>query len=286
MSIILENHFDPNYDPSVEEIEDYGKWLGMTFPEDNDLLYIAKEGLKAPLPEHWNACKSEKGDLYYFNFKTGKSIWDHPLDDHYKKLFESKKQQMKATEVAVITDDGGSVIAPSKESKDDGPKKSHKSKKRINSDQENCRKDVVSESTTSIDKDSTDSDCKQPIEKSSATHLSTLKALKLRNTPESNVTSNVVSATSECLVTKTDENASTGSDIAPCTSVSRNSVKPPKSLSSIVKGSRHNTIPLKDTPFTTPSGGKTISIKVEEHSSIEAKEAVIRNSAEEQIINE
>lgn len=35
------------------EIREYAAFLGMELPEDNDLLYIAKEGLMAPLPESW-----------------------------------------------------------------------------------------------------------------------------------------------------------------------------------------------------------------------------------------
>lgn len=92
MSTILETHQDPNYEPSQTEIVEYGKWLGMELPGDEPLLWIAREGLKAPLPEHWKACKSEKGELYYFNFKTGQSIWDHPLDEHYKQLFKKEKE--------------------------------------------------------------------------------------------------------------------------------------------------------------------------------------------------
>jgi hypothetical protein len=71
-----------------------------------DLLYIAREGLQvylktslnnsisynsilsnplnsdqAPLPEHWKPCKTKDTDeVYYFNFTSGESIWDHPCD--------------------------------------------------------------------------------------------------------------------------------------------------------------------------------------------------------------
>lgn len=96
MSTILETHQDPSYEPSQSEIVEYGKWLGMQLPGDEHLLWIAREGLKAPLPEHWKACKSEKGELYYFNFKSGQSIWDHPLDDHYKELFKKEKENPSA----------------------------------------------------------------------------------------------------------------------------------------------------------------------------------------------
>ena len=51
----------------------------------------AREALKAPLPEHWKPCKSNDGEIYYFNFATGESVWDHPCDEYYKKLCEDEK---------------------------------------------------------------------------------------------------------------------------------------------------------------------------------------------------
>lgn len=28
--------------------------------------------------------KTPTGDIYYFNFNSGDSIWDHPCDEHYR----------------------------------------------------------------------------------------------------------------------------------------------------------------------------------------------------------
>ena len=30
-------------------------------------------------------------DVYYFNFKTGESKWEHPCDEYYKELFNKEK---------------------------------------------------------------------------------------------------------------------------------------------------------------------------------------------------
>ena len=60
--------------PAVSEVEDYAVWLGMTLPEDDDLLWIAQEGLVAPLPEHWKMCNDADSGVYYYNFKTGESV--------------------------------------------------------------------------------------------------------------------------------------------------------------------------------------------------------------------
>lgn len=50
-SVILEEEFDPNYEPTDEEIREYAQFLQMELDEDQDLFWIAREGLKAPLPE-------------------------------------------------------------------------------------------------------------------------------------------------------------------------------------------------------------------------------------------
>jgi hypothetical protein len=32
-------------------------------------------------------------DIYYFNFLTGESSWDHPCDGYYKRLYEEEKKK-------------------------------------------------------------------------------------------------------------------------------------------------------------------------------------------------
>ena len=63
--------------------------------DDKDYIYLAKEGLKAPLPEPWKACRTKSGEIYYFNFENGQSQWEHPLDAVYKKKFEEAKKKGK-----------------------------------------------------------------------------------------------------------------------------------------------------------------------------------------------
>ena len=70
-SVILEEDIDENYEPTEAEIEEYAQWLGMVAPDDDNLRWIAREGLKAPLPEHWKPCKTQDGgEIYYFNVLT------------------------------------------------------------------------------------------------------------------------------------------------------------------------------------------------------------------------
>ena len=60
---------------SQEEVREYAKWLGMELENDRDLFWIAKEGLKAPLPENWKPCKTvDTDEIYYFNFASGESL--------------------------------------------------------------------------------------------------------------------------------------------------------------------------------------------------------------------
>lgn len=52
------------------------EFLGMSLAEDPDLLWIAREGLKAPLPKDWKPCQTPEGEIYYFNFGSGDSTWE------------------------------------------------------------------------------------------------------------------------------------------------------------------------------------------------------------------
>ena len=65
----------------------------MDLDKDREYFFIAKEGLKAPLPEPWKPCQTREGEIYYFNFENGQSTWDHPCDEYYKKVFEKEKQK-------------------------------------------------------------------------------------------------------------------------------------------------------------------------------------------------
>ena len=44
---------------------EYAAWLGLDPAADGDLLWIAREGLKAPLPEEWRPCRNDAGELFY-----------------------------------------------------------------------------------------------------------------------------------------------------------------------------------------------------------------------------
>lgn len=92
---IMQEELDEDYEPTMEEIEEYARYLGMDMQEDRELFYIAKEGLKAPLPDQWKPCRSPGGNIYYFNFESRQLQKDHPCDDYYKRYYATEKQTFK-----------------------------------------------------------------------------------------------------------------------------------------------------------------------------------------------
>ncbi|KAJ3371523.1 hypothetical protein GGF31_003132 [Allomyces arbusculus] len=103
---VLEEVYDPNYDPLDKEIEEYAEFLGMDLEKDRELFWIAREGLKAPLPAEWKPCQTESGDVYYFNFETKESIWDHPCDDYYRNMYKAEKEKLTAKSESSTPDAG------------------------------------------------------------------------------------------------------------------------------------------------------------------------------------
>jgi len=65
----------------------------MDTDKERDLFWIAREGLKAPLPNPWKPCQTKEGEIYYFNFESGQSQWEHPCDEYYKKMYEREKKK-------------------------------------------------------------------------------------------------------------------------------------------------------------------------------------------------
>ena len=80
-SVILEEKIDPDYVPTEAEISEYAEFLGMDLQKEKELIWIAKEGLTTKIPPEWKPCKTkDTQEIYYFNFETGESIWEHPVD--------------------------------------------------------------------------------------------------------------------------------------------------------------------------------------------------------------
>ncbi|BFI37045.1 hypothetical protein MARPO_0010s0020 [Marchantia polymorpha] len=95
--VVLEEEIEDNYQPTEEEIIEYAEWLGMELPRDKDLLWIAHGGLTKPLSTDWKPCRTEEDEIYYFNFETGESRWDHPCDEFHRNLLNAECQKLGRT---------------------------------------------------------------------------------------------------------------------------------------------------------------------------------------------
>ncbi len=97
-SMNLFEEFDPFLIASEDKILDFANWLGMDLEEDKDLFWIPRAALIAPLPPNWKPRESTKDQkVFYFNFETGESTWDHPCDTLFKQLYEVEKRRKMLT---------------------------------------------------------------------------------------------------------------------------------------------------------------------------------------------
>ncbi|XP_057287976.1 centrosomal protein of 164 kDa [Pezoporus wallicus] len=120
--IILEEDYDDTYVPSEQEVQDYARTIGIDPKKEPELLWLAREGIVALLPPGWKPCQDITGEIYYFNFANGQSMWDHPCDDHYRKLVIQEREKLLAS---------GSLKKKEKKKKDKKEKKSKKEKQSL-----------------------------------------------------------------------------------------------------------------------------------------------------------
>eukprot|EP00878_Enallax_costatus_P016571 GHUV01017387.1.p1 GENE.GHUV01017387.1~~GHUV01017387.1.p1 ORF type:complete len:508 (+),score=196.39 GHUV01017387.1:301-1824(+) len=79
--------------PSAEEVAEYATYLGIDPIEDADLLYIAEWALTAPCPDGWIIHLDKEGNEFFYNGDTQASTYEHPMDEHYRRIYQEKKQQ-------------------------------------------------------------------------------------------------------------------------------------------------------------------------------------------------
>mmetsp|Transcript_8622 Transcript_8622/g.23170 ORF Transcript_8622/g.23170 Transcript_8622/m.23170 type:complete len:932 (-) Transcript_8622:52-2847(-) len=78
--------------PAVKDIVDCARNLGMNMEEDIDLLWVAEECIRAPLPKGWTESRDPQGQIFYFNQIKKESAWVHPADDYYKRVYNQIKK--------------------------------------------------------------------------------------------------------------------------------------------------------------------------------------------------
>jgi len=92
--IVLEDT-DEERDATLEEVREYAEFLGIDSEKETHLMWIAKEGVVAKVPPPWKACIENGGDdVFYFNFETGESVWEHPCDEIYRKMVEEHRAKI------------------------------------------------------------------------------------------------------------------------------------------------------------------------------------------------
>ena len=75
-----------------DELINICEYLGIRVLSEQNMLWIAADALKAPLPVSWTAQKDENGRTFFFNHLTNQSKWEHPLDPHFRKLRDKYRQ--------------------------------------------------------------------------------------------------------------------------------------------------------------------------------------------------
>ena len=106
-NVIVFDETPDEYEPNEQEIREYAEYLGMDVKEDQQYFYIAREGLIAPVPKPWKACQSKEGEIYYYNFETQESSWDHPSDDEFRKKYQRAKKGITTSPLAEIKEEPG-----------------------------------------------------------------------------------------------------------------------------------------------------------------------------------
>mmetsp|Transcript_33978 Transcript_33978/g.97742 ORF Transcript_33978/g.97742 Transcript_33978/m.97742 type:complete len:354 (-) Transcript_33978:14-1075(-) len=80
---------DKGLEPTKPELISYAKYLGIDPVIDGDLMWIADEALKAPLPCEWTEHHDSAERIFYYNVDTHDSSWTHPLEQLHRDTYKS-----------------------------------------------------------------------------------------------------------------------------------------------------------------------------------------------------
>ncbi|XP_074783411.1 uncharacterized protein LOC141970621 [Athene noctua] len=94
--IILEESYDESYVPSEQEILEFAYEIGIDPEKEPELLWLAREGIMARMPPEWKPCQHVTGEIYYYNFTNGQSMWEHPCDEYYRELVVQEREKLLA----------------------------------------------------------------------------------------------------------------------------------------------------------------------------------------------
>ena len=68
-------------------------------------VWIAAEGLTAPLPAGWTEHEDSDGNLYFYNTQSDHSTREHPLDKHYRQTYLNEKRKKEQLETGDAPDE-------------------------------------------------------------------------------------------------------------------------------------------------------------------------------------
>ena len=83
---------DDDEDVDADELTGFAEHLGFSLPAEQDLMWICKMALKAPVPAGWTTNNDGEGNTYYYHVETGASSWDHPSDPYFRTLLRRCRQ--------------------------------------------------------------------------------------------------------------------------------------------------------------------------------------------------
>ena len=88
----------------TEEDYQYAEWIGIDLNKYPQLIGIAREGLRAPIPEPWSAVAGPQGEVMYYNSHTKESTEEHPLDSYFRLKYESvvKNEEFMSVEEYIL----------------------------------------------------------------------------------------------------------------------------------------------------------------------------------------
>ncbi|XP_063491595.1 centrosomal protein of 164 kDa isoform X11 [Symphalangus syndactylus] len=96
-NLCLPGSSDSPASASQVELLEFAREIGIDPIKEPELMWLAREGIMAPLPGEWRPCQDITGDIYYFNFTNGQSTWDHPCDEHYRNLVIQERAKLSTS---------------------------------------------------------------------------------------------------------------------------------------------------------------------------------------------
>lgn len=87
--------YKPKIDPTLSEIQECCKNLGINKASDPELEYIAIELLRSPIPKDWKFYRNRKNpsSFFFYNPSTKTIQMQHPLYQTYLNMYNSEKQK-------------------------------------------------------------------------------------------------------------------------------------------------------------------------------------------------